>query len=508
MSETVINNEDLVNNNNYIVPTASEVHAHVEQKPTPLKSHPKLISTNNTIYKPLESQTPQGFVSYNRSSSGNFDSCIGKLCVSSTLMPPSSLYYDAHSDMHTSMMSTDSYYDCSDACQGNETPSIESTVFTPKEALLQMKDREINHNNHSLVINQPMGIYNNIAQHSTEHESLNRFESLNSKLESNRNFDTHNKLLNTDGNEPLWSSTIQHSEEYLDDTPSDFNQYMMTILDYEDPSLDYQFVNDANTLSNFDNSDALLEQLRAMGITVNRDYLTLDIDYSMSGPNSLEEQLFGLEAETEDDIEIDSAVETRIPGRFLRELPNGSSALGTQINPFRSLSISDDEVVEAYFMPDGNFKVVYDNLSKEYRSRMTPHDDHVRYLQLMDLADITGNRSNTLANVNGLNATGHTSDSNRLDKLRARLVSGIDRKLKPIILIRRKRSDHDRRLSNPPGLKDDFTNLTQRLPPKLKGLPNRFKYRIRKMLGEKTMPVYYVLNMLHCMLIFVLNYIN
>ena len=266
---------------------------------------------------------------------------------------------------------------------------------------------------------------------------------------------------------------------------------MMAISDYEDPSLDYQFVNDVGTLSNLDNSEALLEQLRELGISVNRDYITLDIDYCMSGPNSLQDNYVSTESEPSslelgipDDDNV--ALESRTAGRFLRELPNGSPPRCSQADdPFRSLSISDDEeVVEAHFTADGNFKVLYDNLGKEYRSRVTHHGDHVRYLNLMHLEDCSEPSSASVPHglKNSILPTIEQADSTRLGKLRSRFAAGIDRKLaKPIILIRRKPAGQ----STVRGLREDFNNISLRFPPQLKDLPERCKHKIRRLLlGE------------------------
>ncbi|KAF2348020.1 tumor protein D52 [Trinorchestia longiramus] len=348
--------------------------------------------------------------------------------------------------------------------------------------------------------------------------------------------DANSRLTNLpDDSEPLslWSATIQDSEEFLDDSPSDFNQYVMSVLEYEDPSANYQFVNNPQRLSHLDNSEALLEQLREMGVSVNRDFLTLDIDFSISGPNSLQDDssvdesgdcvepegiLTGSEAghrETQrlragsglinknstlyeserqrhpqlsgniDALKDTGALVTA--GRFLRRLSaanessknlNSTVKEEESLSPLLSMPSHDEEVVEAHFTPDGNVKVIYDNLSKDYRSRVSSHDDHVKYLQLMDLDD-----QNPSAGCSGINAASSLPSKTRDGPaigMRSRLVSGIDGKLRRrFVLVRRPST------LNSSELKDDFKRMALRVPLTLKELPDRCKLKIQRLLAPE-----------------------
>ena len=293
----------------------------------------------------------------------------------------------------------------------------------------------------------------------------------------------------------LWNSNLTHSEEYLDDTPSDFDQYMMSILEYEDPSFGYQFVSEPSTVSHLDNAEALLDQLRGLGVSVNRDYLTLDIDFSLSGPNSLQDTssedhhsssetcFFDRSTDLQSqDSSVNSSPPSeppKIPGRFLRELAHEEQS--TSFEPLsltRSLS-EEHEVAEAYFTPDGNFKVVYDNLSKEYRSGVSRHQDHVQYLQLLHMGETSSDGEAPYNPCGDAGGAGTPLDS-RIQRLRARLASNLELRLKQRHLLLVK----GRHFAANSNLRGDLKDMANKFPPRLKDLPDRCKFRIRKLLGE------------------------
>ncbi|CAL4080160.1 unnamed protein product, partial [Meganyctiphanes norvegica] len=207
-------------------------------------------------------------------------------------------------------------------------------------------------------------------------------------------------LLHLDNEEPSSLGSMIYDDEYhedplLDLTLGNLGGDNSTLGnyddDYADPSMDYVFVSSIFSSPCLDNSEALLKQLQDMGVRVNEDYLNLDLDLTVSrscsvssGPESLEEE--------NDSLTI---VSLDPPSHKLTSLNHKRVSSSRKKHPIFSVNSLDDsdslahtdsfedEFAEAEILPNGGgVKVTYENYKKEYRSRVSPMKNYVKYLEL------------------------------------------------------------------------------------------------------------------------------
>ncbi|XP_047492740.1 uncharacterized protein LOC125041650 isoform X3 [Penaeus chinensis] len=189
--------------------------------------------------------------------------------------------------------------------------------------------------------------------------------------------------------------SITYNDEYLEDPLPDLTfENLRVPLDYGDPSLGYVFVNRLDSESRLDNAEALLQQLQDLGVRVNEDYLTLDLDLTTSRSASV--------SSVSDTASVSDEQEMRPSGdgggvRHRTPAHAPSARQRSQPNCDRLTRLSEDgeedvfldienldlEVAEAEILPSGGVKVTYENYKKEYRSRISPQHNFLRYLELV-----------------------------------------------------------------------------------------------------------------------------
>ncbi|XP_071547640.1 uncharacterized protein [Panulirus ornatus] len=200
-------------------------------------------------------------------------------------------------------------------------------------------------------------------------------------------------------NGPSSLGSITYHDEYLEDPLPDLTLENLRIPEeYGDPSLGYEFVNAVYPHGGLDNSEALLLQLKDLGVRVNQDYISLDFDLNTSRSASVSSVS---DTGSADDLPTQGHGEA-CPHRPLRTPPSPSHATAPapahahQRDPWERLSrlpeldeddvfleieTLDDEVAEAEILPTGGVKVVYENYKKEYRPRISPHHNFLRFLE-------------------------------------------------------------------------------------------------------------------------------
>lgn len=189
--------------------------------------------------------------------------------------------------------------------------------------------------------------------------------------------------------------SITYNDEYLEDPLPDLTfENLRVPLDYGDPSLGYVFVNRLDSESRLDNAEALLQQLQDLGVRVNEDYLTLDLELTTSRSASV--------SSVSDTASVSDEQEMRPSGdgggaRHRSPAHAPSARQRSQPNCERLTRLSEDgeedvfldienldlEVAEAEILPSGGVKVTYENYKKEYRSRISPQHNFLRYLELV-----------------------------------------------------------------------------------------------------------------------------
>ncbi|XP_064100342.1 uncharacterized protein LOC135211131 isoform X3 [Macrobrachium nipponense] len=222
---------------------------------------------------------------------------------------------------------------------------------------------------------------------------------------------------------PSSIGSITYNDEYLEDPFPDLTLENLQIpKEYVDPSLGYVFVNnhEDNQQGFLDNSQALLQQLEELGVRVNDDYYSLDFEVNttssvdsivsttsettdVSPPHDSGEKRLDVCAEKQD--EKDSSSSSSSPAKdtnFVKCVsPSGISDSvsekehnlekliklveeGESEDEF-SIDIEDldHEVAEAEILPTGGVKVTYDNYKKNYRPRISSHQNFLRYLELV-----------------------------------------------------------------------------------------------------------------------------
>ncbi|KAK7073860.1 hypothetical protein SK128_021487 [Halocaridina rubra] len=212
--------------------------------------------------------------------------------------------------------------------------------------------------------------------------------------------------------------SITYNDEYLEDPLPELTLENLHIpKDYIDPSLGYVFVNNVSNHQGYlDNSQALLQQLEELGVRVNDDdYSSLDFEINRTSPSvasvisnvsdyvPITTAVIEGEQESCDDDDDERMTAyyggEQVVESFSRSLtPSGTgsskgiaSAASKEndrycddVDDF-SIDIEDldHEVAEAEILPNGGIKVTYDNYRKDYRPRISSHQNFLRYLELV-----------------------------------------------------------------------------------------------------------------------------
>lgn len=196
-----------------------------------------------------------------------------------------------------------------------------------------------------------------------------------------------------DDTAPSSLGSIAVNDEYLEDPLPDLTLENLRLPEeYGDPSLGYEFVNSREWCgSGLDNSQALLHQLQGMGVRVNEDYLTLDLDLSASRSASVSS--VSDDGSVADEQELQSTLLSAVPSRSRKVQSAGRQrdAAGTELfsrlsehhenEVFLEVDCHDDEVAEAEILPSGGVKVTYENYRKEYRPKISPHHNYLKFLE-------------------------------------------------------------------------------------------------------------------------------
>lgn len=181
-------------------------------------------------------------------------------------------------------------------------------------------------------------------------------------------------------------------DEYLEDPLPDLTLENLRLPDeYGDPSLGYEFVNSREWCGpGLDNSQALLQQLEGLGVRVNEDYLTLDLDLSASRSHSVSS--VSEDGSIGDEHELHGAWLSAALSRGRKTAPAGgqkdtASVLFPPVSEqqedeiFLDVDCHEHEVAEAEILPSGGVKVTYENYRKEYRPKISPHHNYVKFLE-------------------------------------------------------------------------------------------------------------------------------
>ncbi|XP_042243158.1 uncharacterized protein LOC121880144 isoform X2 [Homarus americanus] len=196
----------------------------------------------------------------------------------------------------------------------------------------------------------------------------------------------------TDDTAPSSLNSIIYNDEYLEDPLPDLTLENLRIPEeYGDPSLGYEFVNNVESDFRLDNSEALLRHLEVLGVRVNEDYFSLDFDLTTSRSASVSSVSDTGSAE---DHELVSQGHTDATTPRLRRTSPGHSRQKEHIGSeklsrlpededevFLEIEDLDHEVAEAEILPSGGVKVTYENYKKEYRSRISPHHNFLKFLE-------------------------------------------------------------------------------------------------------------------------------
>ena len=209
-----------------------------------------------------------------------------------------------------------------------------------------------------------------------------------------------------DDNAPSSLGSITVNDEYLEDPLPDLTLENLRLPEeYGDPSLGYEFVNNTEWCnSGLDNSQALLEQLQGLGVRVNEDYLTLDLDLSASRSASVSS--VSEDGSVADEQELQSTLLSVVPGRSRKVQSTGSQkdAFRTELFPrllehqenegLLEVDCLDHEVAEAEILPSGGIKVTYENYRKEYRPKISPHHNYIKFLETVSSGVPTEEQTN------------------------------------------------------------------------------------------------------------------
>ncbi|XP_042856518.1 uncharacterized protein LOC122243110 isoform X2 [Penaeus japonicus] len=189
--------------------------------------------------------------------------------------------------------------------------------------------------------------------------------------------------------------SITYNDEYLEDPLPDLTfENLRVPFDYGDPSLGYVFVNRLDSESRLDNAEALLQQLQDLGVRVNEDYLTLDLELTTSRSASVSSVSDTASVSDEQEMRPSSEgggvrhkAPALAPSARQRSQPNCERltrlAEDGEEDVFLDIENLDLEVAEAEILPSGGVKVTYENYKKEYRSRISPQHNFLRYLELV-----------------------------------------------------------------------------------------------------------------------------
>ncbi|XP_069948046.1 uncharacterized protein [Cherax quadricarinatus] len=210
----------------------------------------------------------------------------------------------------------------------------------------------------------------------------------------------------TDDTAPNSLGSITYNDEYLEDPLPDLTLENLRIPEeYGDPSLGYEFINPVESESRLDNSAALLKQLEGLGVRVKEDYISLDFDLtsrsasvsSVSDPGSAGE-----------DHDLPSLSHLESPRYRNRGALSGQSVFissrqrehvclekldrlqeDDHDEVFAAIEELDHEVAEAEILPSGGVKVTYENYKKEYRPRISPHHNFLKFLETVHSGAVT-----------------------------------------------------------------------------------------------------------------------
>ncbi|XP_045138163.1 LOW QUALITY PROTEIN: uncharacterized protein LOC123520192 [Portunus trituberculatus] len=193
-----------------------------------------------------------------------------------------------------------------------------------------------------------------------------------------------------DDTAPNSLGSITVNDEYLEDPLPDLTLENLRLPEeYGDPSLGYEFVNTTDWCnSGLDNSHALLQQLQGLGVRVNEDYLTLDLELSASRSASVS-SVSEDECSISDEQDVQNTILGAAQDKTRRAHSSGSQkdAAGTELfsrlseNQENEVFLEDHEVAEAEILPSGGVKVTYENYRKEYRPKISPHHNYIKFLE-------------------------------------------------------------------------------------------------------------------------------
>ncbi|XP_045622254.1 uncharacterized protein [Procambarus clarkii] len=199
----------------------------------------------------------------------------------------------------------------------------------------------------------------------------------------------------TDDTAPNSLGSITYNDEYLEDPMPDLTFETLRIPEeYGDPSLGYEFVNRVES-GGLDNSEALLKQLEVLGVRVNEDYISLDFDLTTSRSASVSSVSETGSAGDDHDLPSLGLLDASACRRTSPSQPVLASARHREHyfeklarlpederdEVFSAIEEMDHEVAEAEILPSGGVKVTYENYRKEYRPRISPHHNFLKFLE-------------------------------------------------------------------------------------------------------------------------------
>lgn len=191
---------------------------------------------------------------------------------------------------------------------------------------------------------------------------------------------------------PSLGSITLHDEYHEDPMPDLTLENLRLPDEYGDPSLGYEFVNSREWCGpGLDNSHALLQQLQGLGVRVNEDYFTLDLDLSASRSASVSSESDDGSHGDEHELHGSWLSVTVNHGKKTPPAGGQKDAAPTALFPrvseqqedevFLDVDCHEHEVAEAEILPSGGVKVTYENYRKEYRPKISPHHNYVRFLE-------------------------------------------------------------------------------------------------------------------------------
>lgn len=264
-------------------------------------------------------------------------------------------------------------------------------------------------------------------------------------------------------------SSLTCGDEYLEDPLEDLTLENLKLPeDYTDPSLGYEFVGTGSSSvwgngggGRLDNCEALVRQLESLGVRVRDDYLTLDLDLSTSRSASIssvsDEGSVGedhslppltprlLQGSAGEDhsfqthsrqLQGQSGVTPLPAGHTLPSLERlWKQGEGKEDDDEVFLDVMDEEVAEAEILPCGGVKVTYENYGKEYRPKISPHQNYLRFLQTVHSGGGSGASGSVDETSNPhlqpiAEATSSPSTSRSLEERYRRVVEAIQRSMK------------------------------------------------------------------------------